>query len=219
MDSEQPVTVQAPAPAPQVSQKHGGWKRTLLMLLAAVLLLAAGAGGGWWWRNKNAKDAQNADQLQISSLQTKNNQLTKDLAAANKATTTATTAATTGVAPNATTLDSIKASITSGNTAALAGYMATTVKVTMAAAATSGDRTPTQAVSDITTYIKSATSPWSFDIPAATLAKYQAGTYKQYFPTTATVGQSANNYVISFQYDASSKISGVYMTNDASTLE
>jgi len=57
-------------------------------------------------------------------------------------------------------------------------------------------------------YLDNATDPWDFALPAATLAAYQTGGYKQYFPTTALVGKSANKYVVSFQFDSNGKISG-----------
>jgi hypothetical protein len=131
--------------------------------------------------------------------------------------TTKTTTTTTSTAPSQATIDNVEASITSGNTAALEGYMASTVNVIIAASEGIGSRTPAQAVGDITSYISSATDPWSFALPAATLSGWASGSYSQYFPSGAVVGKSANNMVISFSF-TSGKISTVFMAKDATLL-
>ena len=112
---------------------------------------------------------------------------------------------------------SIKESITSGNTAALEGYMASTVRVIVAASEGIGDRTPTQAISDLK-YIDAATTPWNFALDGTTLAKYGSGDYKAYFSSNSIVGKSANNFVISFNFNSAGKINGIFMTNSADLL-
>jgi cell division protein FtsB len=184
-----------------------------LVILLCLLLLGVGAAAGYMWRDQNAKDSAKTKQAEITALQAKNTKLEKDLAEAKKES----SASTASKRPNQAALDNIKAAIVSGNTAALAGYMASTVRVIIAASEGVGDRTPTQAINDLE-YIDNATDPWNFDLPAATLTEYQTGDYKQYFPTTAYVGKSANNYVISFQFDNAGKINGIFMTNSASLL-
>lgn len=145
-------------------------------------------------------------------------------AASSKASTTeSTTESTTKssepsvVAPSAAELENIEASITSGNTAALEGYMAASVNVILAASEAYGPQTPAQAVSDVD-YVSDGSDPWNFALPAATLAQYQTGDYKQYFPVSALVGKSANGYVVSFQFDNAGKIDGIFMTNNADIL-
>lgn len=202
------------APAQPARPKERNIKKTLFNLLVALVLLAAGAAAGWWYRDSQAKDELAKKDTELTSLQTKNAKLTKDLADAKKADTADATASKT---PDAETLDNIKASITSGNTAALEGYMAPSVRVIIAATEGVGDRTPAQAVSDLK-YIDAATDPWDFALATATLNKYQTGDYKQYFPTTALVGLSANKYLISFQFDSSAKINGIFLTNNADSL-
>ncbi len=215
METEQPTPQAAPAPMP--TRRSGrNWKKTLGMLLFALVLLAAGAAAGWYYRDNKANDELSKKDSEISSLQADKTKLAADLETAKKASSTSTTSDT-GVRPNAATLDNIKASITSKNTAALEGYMASTVNVILAASEAYGSQTQAQAVSDLE-YLSSATN-WDFDLPAATLATYQAGAYKQYFPASALVGKSSNNYVISFQFNSSGKISGIFMTNSAALLQ
>lgn len=89
--------------------------------------------------------------------------------------------------------------------------MASIIKVIIAAAEGIGDRTPTQAISDLK-YVENATDPWDFDLPVATLTAYATGDYTQYFPDGALVGKSADNRVISFTFNSSGKISGIFMS-------
>ena len=210
METEQPVQ-----PLVQNTASRD-WKRILKTVVVIVFLLAIGAGAGWWWRDKDAKDMQNFKQAEITSLQDRVAQLEKDAADAAKASSTSTTTTTESKRPTAAVLENIQASITSGNTAALEGYMASSVRVILAASEGVGDRTPVQAIGDLNYVMNGGT--WDFDLPTATLTKYQTGDYKQYFPTTAYVGLSSKSYVVSFQFDANAKISGIFMTNSAELL-
>jgi len=212
MDATQPTTpASTPTPTPAqpkpVGRMHNpNLKGKMIMLLMAVIFLLLGAGGGWYYRDSQAKKDLDAQKAITAALQLKNAQLTTDLAAATKTATPAPTA----VRPSQATLDNIAASITSGNTAALEGYAASSVKVVIAASSGIGDRTPAQMVGDVA-YVSKGTDPWNFDLSSTVLSGYQAGSYKQYFPTTAFVGKSANGYVISFQFDSAGKINGVFM--------
>lgn len=123
----------------------------------------------------------------------------------------------TSTAPVAATIDNIQASITSGNTAALEGYMAASVYVVYVGAMGSGAQTPTQAVTSITSFITSDTTSWdyNFSLPAATLSSYaKSANYSKYFPSNAVVGKATNNQVISFSFDCNGKISAVLLALD-----
>jgi hypothetical protein len=207
------TTAEQPAKAPAKTKRQLPWKRILLVLVVAGLAFA----GGYLWRDHTAKQQQKKQDTTITGLK-------KDVADLKKAAKTAakTTPKTVAVVPattkpSAATIENIKASITSGNTAALEGYMAPTVHVVIAASEGVGDRTPTQAVSDLS-YLNNATDPWNFDLPAATLTSWRAGSYASYFPTDAVVGKSANDYVISFTFNSSGKISGVFMAVNSDLL-
>ncbi|MBI2008994.1 hypothetical protein HYS84_01110 [Candidatus Saccharibacteria bacterium] len=201
-------------PKPQGSDKDA--KKIAKMIVLALVMLAFGAAGGYIWRDREANNLDKLRTDEISSLKQKNTNLENDLAEAKKK---AAASSSTGesTAPSAAVLDSIKDAIKSGNTAALEGYMAPSVNVILAASEAYGPQTPTQAIKDLE-YLNNATDPWDFALASATLAKYQSGDYKQYFPATALVGQSANDYVVSFQFDSSGKISGIFMTVSADLL-
>ncbi len=182
---------------------------TWLMLL---ILVAAAGVGAYFWRDMNAKSDRKDDQAKIANLQTQ-----VDTLKASPAGTADTTADTKTTLPTDAVKQSIKESITSGNTAALEGYMASTVRVIVAASEGIGDRTPVQSISDLK-YIDAATTPWNFSLDGATLAKYGSGEYKAYFSSNSVVGKSANNFVISFNFNSTGKINGIFMTNNADLL-
>lgn len=191
-------------------------KKIIKLALAALIVLAFGAAAGYIWRNKEVNNLDKLRADEISSLKQKNTNLENDLAKAQKTAVT-NSAKTTITTPSATTLENIKDSIKSKNTAALEGYMASSVNVILAATEAYGPQTPVEAIKDLD-YLGSATAPWDFGLPAVTLSKYQSGDYKQYFPSNALVGRSANNYVVSFQFDSNSKINGIFMTISADLL-
>ena len=185
-------------------------------MIICLLLLVAGAGA-YWWRDKAAKQDKKDGEAKISALQTKIDELEAEPEATEDTTTTTTKTTTTSVEPTAAAIENIIASITSDNTAALQGYMASTISVIIAASEGVGDRTPTQAISDLA-YLDSATDPWDFSLSAATLTDYQTGDYKAYFKTNSVVGKSANDYVISFNFNSSGKINGIFMAVNADLL-
>ena len=204
-----------PKPAP--AKKKINIKKTLTPLLVLVLLAAA-AGAGYWWRDRDAKKLDTYRNSQITTLEGKNSLLEKDLAAEKAKNETASKKATATAGPTDSTLGNVKDSISSGNTAALEGYMATKVLVILAASEGIGTRSASQAVSDITSYLKEATNPWDFDLADAALNSYSQGDYSQYFPSGSLVGQSKNDYVISFSFNNAGKISVVFMSVSADLL-
>lgn len=205
--AHQPAATVTPAHTPKKSKFNG---KKLLMWLVLLLVIAGAAYAGYYYRDQQAKDQQKVDQATITALEAKNAKLTKDLAAAKVTNAVAT-------APSAEDLANIQAAIESGNTAALEQMMANPVTVILAASEGLGERTPTQAVADLA-YLDGGTDPWNFALAAATLSGYQTGGYAKYFPKTALVGKSANNYVVSFSFDNDGNISTIFMANSADLL-
>lgn len=198
-------------------------RKKVLLCLLVLILIAAAAGGAWWWRDKAAKKTEKQQAASISSLQKTNASLKKQLAA-EKAKNTKAGAGQTACAvkpPSASAIDNIEASITSGNTAALEGYMAPSVNVVHAAADALGAKTPTQAVTEITNFITPDTTSWdyNFGLSASILSTYGKGSYGQYFPGTAVVGRAPNKQVISFSFDCNGKISTVFMAANENLLQ
>lgn len=219
----QPIKVEAPMPIitepkPKTAKKAAG--KTIFTIFLVIFLIAAGAAA-YWWRDKTANDSADAQAANIATLDAKVKTLEAQLANADSPVIDPIACDTpcAPVAPSANVIENIKLSITSGNTAALEGYMAASVKVVLAASGGTGSSTPTQAVSNITEFISDATSPWNFAIAASILTQYAAGSYGSYFPSIAVVGASANNKLISFDFDCSGKINTVFLVTNQSILQ
>lgn len=197
------ATVSSPHHLPA---KKAGGKKWLMWLLIALGLIAA-AGAGWYYRDMQAKDDEKALKAEIAALTAANTELKKDQVATEVAAKT----------PSADDLANIKAAVESGNYAALEQLMADKVTVIIAASEGVGERTPTQAIADLA-YLDAGTDPWDFALSAAVLNGYQNGSYKQYFPATAYVGKSANDYLVSFSFDSNAKIKTIFLAQDADSL-
>ena len=102
-------------------------------------------------------------------------------------------------------------SISSGNTAALEGYLANPVDVLICASGGIGSRTPEQAVGDLA-YLNGSSAVWDFALDAPTIASYQASSYAQYFPDRAIVGRTSDNWVITL-VPVGAKIGTILMCN------
>lgn len=209
MEETSAVTADQPKP----SQKD---RKLRLNASALIIVLLIGAGlGAYWWRDQSAKKAiekQQAETAQIQALLTKAEQ---DLAA-EKAKSSAAPSATPPPS-TAETDENIAAAINSGNTAALESYMASTIRVIIAASEGVGDRTPAQAIADLA-YLDSATEPWDFSLPSATLDGYSSGDYAMYFPAGALVGRSEDDKVVAFTFNGAGKIDGIFMAANADLL-
>ncbi len=177
----------------------------MVWLILLVLLVVSGAGV-YIWKKQSDKDNSKPPSTSQQSADT-----------AKPAESTETPGAAQVKVPSAELVENIKAVFASGNSAALEGYMAPTVRVIVANSDGIGDRTPAQATADITSYMTNATVPWDFSLPASILSPWQSGDYSQYFPANAVVGKS-DELVISFTFNSDNKISGVFWTNHASSL-
>ena len=212
------VVVKLNVPSPKSA---GGWIKDRIIKLGPkkiviiIVTLAIGITGGYYWRNNQSKNQLGNS---VNDLKSQVAELQKTVAGTNNTSTTTPTTTpttppqtTTSVAPSADILASISAAMTSGDANPLTANMAAAVQVDIAGSASLGSRPPAQAVSDVA-FLKSGTAPWNFALAADVLAKYRAGNYKQFFPETAYIGSSANGYVVSFQFDATGKISGIFMS-------
>jgi cytoskeletal protein RodZ len=174
----------------------------VIELLIILVILGLIGAGGWYVYHKNQKSKKPVTTSQTA----------KKKAPANKPAAAAT------VAPISDSLkENIAASIESQNTAALEGYMTDSVTVVIAASEKGGAVSATQAVADLD-YLQNGTSPWNFALAADTLTTYKNGSYGQYFGDRTVVGQSTNNYVVSFHVNDSGKIDTVFMTVSADLL-
>lgn len=193
-----------------------------VLWLAAVLGLALLAGGFFGWQYYQARNDKQALQRTNTQLKADVSSLKAQLSDAKKAAqpSTATPAPppTQKITIPQTTIDNIQAALNTMNTAALEGYMAPSVNVVFAASEKQGPRTPTQAVTDLD-YLKNATAPWDFALPASVLSSYGKGSYGQYFGANTLVGKSANSYVVSFGFNSSTKITTIFVAAAENLLQ
>ena len=120
--------------------------------------------------------------------------------------------------PSASFKENIKAALDSKNTAAFETYVTDPVKYVLAASEFGGNRTAAQAATDLE-YTHSATGPWDFNLPAATVDGYDAGFYTDYFDDDTLVGKAASGMVVAFEFNCDgSKISEIFVAADEDLL-
>lgn len=112
----------------------------------------------------------------------------------------------------------IAESISSGNTAAIEGYLANPVNFIIAASECCEPLSPIDAIGGLD-YAAGATGPWSYPVPEATVDGYRDGFYADYFPDDAFVMMSsdADPFVVSFDIEGE-KIVGVFISAGESLL-
>jgi len=193
--------------------------KAILVGILIFALMAASAVGAYLWRDKIATEATRTQAAEIEILKDNITALQAQLAGVPVVDEVEEQACT-EIAPSVTVLNNIKASITSGNTAALEGYMTASVNVILAASEAYGPQTAMQAVGNITSFITDDISAWdyNFALSAATLANYRDGEYSQYFPASALIGKATNGRVISFSFDCNGKIDTVLMSTTDSVF-
>lgn len=114
--------------------------------------------------------------------------------------------------------ENIADAVNSGNTAALEGYLTNPVTFIIAASECCGPVTPVEAITNMD-YLNSATRPFSWPTPEATVDVYRTGFYVDYFPEGAFVLESADSdpFVVSFTI-VGEQITGIFISAGASLL-
>jgi len=182
-------------------------KNYVIPILVAAIVVLAIVAAYFGWQYKQLSDDKKQIQSQIDNL---NKQLTS-AKESTKTSASPTPTPTTKVVISQALLENVPAAINTMNTAALEGYMAPSVNVILAASEGIGPQTPAQAVKALD-YLNSATDPWNFSLPAATLTTYKNNQYYgKYFGDNTIVGKSANGYVVAFGINSSGKIDTVFM--------
>jgi hypothetical protein len=192
-------------PEPQYHHRKSGKGKSLFKLLLVLILIAAAAAGAWYYRDKQAKDDAKSQAAQISDLQAQLSTARDNLAAANAKTQTDTTQ----TGPSEDTIKKVQDAVSNAKYADLKVLMGDKVNVIVAASDGLGSRTPEQAVNDLKTL--ASTKDWNFKLEAKTVATYQDGDYSIYFPAGALVGKSSDGHVVSFVFNDTGKITGIFI--------
>lgn len=187
---------QKPAESPVSEPKKKKSGKLLPVILGLLLLVAAGLAVWLWMSCQNDQKKAESD---TKDLQNKVETLEKQLEEEQAKSDDNTSAGDSCPAVSQSLKDNIKDAVGSKNYAALQGYMTDPITVIYAGTEFGGAKTPAEAVSAME-YLNNGTAPWDFNLPAATLAGYRAGSYKQYFPADGYVGRAANTQVASFGF-------------------
>ena len=112
----------------------------------------------------------------------------------------------------------IAESISSGNTAAIEGYLANPVNFIIAGSECCDPLSPIDAIGGLD-YAAGATGPWTYPVAEATVDGYRSGFYGGYFPEGAFVmlSSDADPYVVSFDIEGE-KIVGIFIAAGESLL-
>lgn len=207
--------IQEPNNSLKMSKQPTDNKTVAIWILAAVLVLAL-AMIGWltvqWYSLNN----------QITNLKAQNQELQGRVLQLTEGSTPVPDPATevTDDCDPTVTVDlkaNIADAVSSGNYAALEGYMASSVNVILAASEGVGPQTPAEAVTSMD-YLNSGADPWQFEPDAATIATWDAGFYTDYFDDNTYVGRAANGMVVVFDFDDCGKINEVFMVANEELL-
>jgi hypothetical protein len=94
--------------------------------------------------------------------------------------------------------ENVEDAISSGNTAAIEGYLSDPVRVILMATECCWDISRADAVAQLS-YVTGAPGPWNFDLPAATVAPWHTNTYYGYLFTGDDItGRAADGTIVSF---------------------
>ena len=197
-------------PKPGIVVGRPAHKHWLVVVLILIILLLLGAAGYLWWQWQESKKSEARAKTQTEQLQDQVSKLKKDAAPSNAATGSNNQQACNDT-PSADLKENIKAALDSKNTAAFEGYFSNPVKFVIAASEKGGDETPAQAAVDMD-YANTATGPWNFTLPQATLDDYDAGDYTQYFDANTYVGRATTGQVAAFDFDCNGKIKQVFLS-------
>ena len=92
----------------------------------------------------------------------------------------------------------VRDAITSGNTAAVEGYLSDPVRVIIMASECCWDISRADAVAQLS-YVTGAPGPWNFSLPAATVDSWRTNAYYGYlFTGDDIVGRAADGTIVSF---------------------
>ena len=198
-------------------RKYMSTNPVLAILIIVILLFLAGLGG-YMLRDSMAKDVERQKNNQIANDQKTINSLQSQINIESSPVLDISSPCSPAVRPTETIISNIESAITSGNTAALASYMTSTVNVVMTDSSAGGMQTPTEAVATISNFITNDNKSWAYNfaLPNGTLNAYSQGVNSQYFPDTALIGRAPNDKVISFLFDCNGNISSVFMSDTES---
>lgn len=212
MDENTDNEEQKPEYQPPKEPKESKGKNSLwYWLLAAVIVLLLAGAGYLWMQLQASKDKEQQLNKDKQQLQEQVDKLKKaDAAGISEADAEPACSYTASASMKA----NIKAALDTKNTAVFETYVTDPVKYVLAASEYGGDVSATEAAKSIE-YTHSATGPWDFNLPQATLDAYDAGDYGAHFDDNSYVGKAASGMLVSFGFNCDgSKINKIFVAAD-----
>ena len=211
--------------ATKTKSKKGSFIKKLFYFLVIIILIAGSGIGGYYLRDQSAKTDNDKNKTAISNLTKLNKNLSEQLSELTADDETDSTqsfavASCTSTANNnvkSSTVENIQASITSGNTAALEGYMASSVCFVLAASDGIGDVTAATAVETLTDYLPNGDT-WTFSPTTSELASYKSGNYSNFFVDGAIIGKSSSNKIVVISFNEAGKIDVIFWSTTQDEL-
>lgn len=214
-DQQQAVPPGGDAAPNKVSKIKNQKKITLWVLIILLILLLSGAGY-LWWQLQACKDVERQLKKDKQQLQQQVDKLKKQANAAPADAEVEIDPACNDT-PTAAMKENIKAALDSKNTAAFSTYTTSPVKYVLAASEYGGSVSPDEAATSLE-YTHSATGPWDFSLPQATIDGYDAGFYTGYFDANTYVGKASSGMVVAFDFGCDGKISQIFVAADDDLL-
>lgn len=181
----------------------------ILSIVLAVMLVASLGLSAWYWQMAEAEKQRLLDekaqlQMQLDALKAMHDDEQGNDQAG-------------GTSEQANCVDTqdlranIKDALDSKNTAAFATYTLDPVNYVLAASEYGGDVSAAEAATSLE-YTHSATGPWDFNLPAATIDAWKAGFYADHFDDeTRYIGRAASGMVVSFDFACNGKIQQIFV--------
>lgn len=194
-------------------------KTQKLWILPTVLSIVLAATSGYFaWAymkaNNEEKDFNSkVDQLSAQVEKLKQELTSKDSASGSNSEDTLSDSSSTSqkVTLTDSQIENIVAAFNTMNAQPLESYMAQSVSVILAASEFQAAKTPAEAVASLS-YLESATAPWDFNLPPATLATYVSNQYYgQYFGEDTLVGRASSKQIVTLHLNSSAKIDRIFM--------
>lgn len=189
----------------------GKWAAT------AVIVILVAATAGLIWQLSRARDQRDSLEREKQELQKKIDDLSKKDGAAAEADDDKASGDKCSPTVSEALKTAIRDALSAKNYTSLSPHLATSVNVVFAASEKGGNVSSAQAITDMA-YLSSATGPWDFALPAATINNYRAGFYTAYFPGNAYVGKSADSMVVAFGFDSCAKINMIFVSANEDLL-
>lgn len=187
--------------------------RLAVWLVIVVLLAASGILAFMWYQAEQRANEYHSQKLQLEQ---QVDQLNRKLAAETTTPEGEGETACSEESSNALKAN-IKAALDTQNTAVFSTYTTNPVLYVLAASEYGGEISPDEAATSLE-YTHSATGPWDFNLPAVTVAAYDAGFYTDYFDANTYVGRAASGMVIAFDFVCGDKIKQIFVAADESLL-